>query len=187
MEKTAVKPTPLLYPLPAVMVSCGDHPAEYNIITISWTGTVCSAPPMCYISIRPERHSYKIIKRTGEFVINLTTAGLVYATDWCGMKSGKDHDKFREMNLTPIRGQVVKAPLISESPVNIECIVREIIPLGSHHLFLAEVVAINADPDLIHPETGNVDLSKIALMSYAQGFYYPAGQKSGKYGFSVKS
>ncbi len=139
----------MIYPLPAVMVSCGAAPEEYNIMTVSWTGTICTDPPMCYISVRPSRHSYGIIRKNGEFVINLTTKALAYATDWCGVKSGAKHDKFAEMKLTPVKGEKVNAPLIKESPVNIECIIKEIKELGSHHMFIAEVVAVNADKDLL--------------------------------------
>ena len=145
MSKVAFKPGNLLYPLPAVMVSCGDNPDNYNIITVAWTGTLCSDPPMCYISVRKERHSHKLIADSGEFVINLTTRQLAYATDWCGVKSGRDVRKFAAVGLTPEPAQIVKAPLIAESPLNIECKVREVKELGSHDMFIADVVAINAD------------------------------------------
>ncbi len=147
-NKAVWKPGTMIYPVPAVMVSCGTKQTGYNIITIAWTGTVCSDPAMCSISIRPERYSYGIIKKTGEFVINLTTEALARATDWCGVKSGRDFDKFKEMGLTPVPAQKVQAPLIKESPLNIECRVLDIRPLGSHDMFLAEVVAINADEEL---------------------------------------
>ena len=143
----------MIYPLPAVLVSCGDGD-EQNVFTVAWTGTVCTNPPMCYISVRPERHSYDIIKRTGEFVINLTTASLARATDWCGVRSGRDYDKFSEMGLTPIPASVVHAPAIEESPISIECRVRQIIPLGSHDMFLADVVNVLVDEQWINPETG---------------------------------
>ena len=128
--KETWKPGTVLYPLPAVLVSCGAAPEEYNLLTVAWTGTVCTDPPMCYVSIRPERHSYGIIRRTGEFVINLTTRSLARATDWCGVRSGRDHDKFAEMGLTPIAARVVQAPAIAEAPVSIECRVREVMHLG---------------------------------------------------------
>ena len=131
------KPGTLIYPLPALLISCGNTEENYNLLTVSWAGTLCTNPPMCYISVRPERHSYPIIKETGEFVINLTTEALAYATDWCGVKSGKDFQKFKEMKLTPVAGAVVKAPLVKESPLNIECKVKEIVPLGSHDMFIA--------------------------------------------------
>ena len=134
------KPGTMIYPLPAVMISCGSTPEEYNIMTVAWTGTICTNPPMCYISIRPERHSYEIIKKNMEFVINLTTKDLSFATDWCGVRSGKDYNKFEEMNLTPGNAKIVNAPIIEESPLSIECKVKEIMALGSHHMFIAEVV-----------------------------------------------
>jgi len=185
MSKIAWKPGTVLYPLPAVMVTMGSTPEEYNIITISWTGTINSDPPMCYISVRPGRHSYDILKRNMEFVINLTTKDLAHATDWCGVKSGKDFDKFKEMKLHPEKAQKVKAPLIKESPLNIECKVTQIIPLGTHHMFLAEVVAVNADEALIDEETGAFKLNSAGLISYAHGFYYKQGTEIGKFGFSV--
>ncbi len=141
-KHTSWKPGTMVYPLPAVMVSCGNSKEEYNIITVSWVGTICTNPPMCYISVRPSRHSYEIIKRTGEFVINLTNEELARATDWCGVKSGKDCNKFEEMNLTAVKGEMVDAPIIEESPLCIECKVKEIKPLGTHDMFIAEVVNV---------------------------------------------
>jgi len=184
--KVPFKPGTLIYPLPAVMVSCGDEPSNYNIITVAWTGTLCTDPPMCYISVRHERHSYDIIKRTGEFVINLTTEDLCRATDWCGVRSGKDYDKFKEMHLTPQTGQVVKAPLIAESPLNIECQVTEVRPLGSHDMFMARVVAINAEEKLIDKTTGAFQLNHAGPIAYSHGKYYSLGEKLGSFGFSVK-
>jgi len=176
----------MIYPLPAVMVSCGSLPEEYNILTISWTGTICSDPVMCYISVRPVRYSYDIIKRNGEFVINLTTKSLAFATDWCGVKSGKDYNKFKEMGLTPVAATKVKAPLIEESPVNIECIVKEIKVLGSHHMFISEVVAVNADEKYIDRETGLFRLNDATPLCYSHGKYYETGRFIGKFGFSVE-
>lgn len=184
--KVPFKPGTLIYPLPAVMVSCGDEPSNYNIITIAWTGTLCTDPPMCYISVRHERHSYDIIKRTGEFVINLTTEDLCRATDWCGVRSGRDYDKFKEMHLTPQTGQVVKAPLIAESPLNIECQVTEVRPLGSHDMFMARVVAIDAEEKLIDKTTGAFQLNHAGPIAYSHGKYYSLGEKLGSFGFSVK-
>lgn len=184
--KVSFKPGTLIYPLPAVMVSCGDAPENYNIITIGWTGTVCSDPPMCYISVRHERYSYDIIKRTGEFVINLTTVDLARITDWCGVRSGRDYNKFKEMHLTPQQGQLVKAPLIGESPLNIECRVRDIRPLGSHDMFLADVVAIDAEERLIDKSTGAFQLNHAQPLAYSHGKYYSLGEKLGSFGFSVK-
>jgi flavin reductase (DIM6/NTAB) family NADH-FMN oxidoreductase RutF len=186
MSKVIWKPGTMIYPLPAVMVSCGSVPEEYNIITISWTGTICTEPAMCYISVRPERYSYNIIKKNGEFVINLTTKKLAYAADWCGVKSGSKHNKFSEMSLTPVAATKVKAPLINESPVNIECIVKEIKELGSHHIFLSQVVAVNADERYIDEKTGLFRLDEAVPLCYSHGKYYETGPLIGKFGFSVQ-
>jgi flavin reductase (DIM6/NTAB) family NADH-FMN oxidoreductase RutF len=180
------KPGTMIYPLPAAMVSCGESEEEYNIITISWMGTICTNPPMCYISIRPERHSYEIIKRTGEFVVNLTNEKLAYHTDWCGVRSGKDYNKFKEMRLTPKMGEEVKAPIILESPLCIECRVKEIIPLGSHHMFIADVVNVQAKRKYLDNETGKFDLAKAKLISYSHGHYYKLGEEIGRFGWSVR-
>ncbi|MFZ4412792.1 MAG: flavin reductase family protein [Bacteroidales bacterium] len=185
MSKINWKPGTMLYPLPAIMVSCGANEEEFNIITIAWTGTICSNPPMCYISIQPRRHSYEIIKKNMEFVINLTNRELAYATDWCGVKSGKDVNKFKEMKLTPTKAQLVKAPLIEESPVNIECVVKEIKSLGSHDMFIAEVVAVNVDPKYLHPITQAFDMEKAGLICYSHGKYFNIGEFLGGFGFSV--
>ncbi|MEI6055729.1 MAG: flavin reductase family protein [Lentisphaerota bacterium] len=186
MAKIAWKPGTMVYPLPAVMVSCGNEQTGLNIITIAWTGTICTNPPMCYISVRPERHSYEIIKKTGDFVINLTTKKLAFATDWCGVKSGKDFDKFKEMNLTPGKAQKVISPIIKESPINIECAVKEIKALGSHDMFIAEVVAINADEKFFNKENDVFDLAKAEPICYSHGKYYMLGDLIGKFGFSVE-
>lgn len=186
MTKVIWKPGTMIYPLPAVMVSCGSELSEYNIITISWTGTICTDPAMCYISVRPGRHSYEIIRKNGDFVINLTTSKLAYATDWCGVKSGSRHRKFEEMNLTPAPASVVKAPMIEESPVNIECIVKEIKELGSHHMFISEVVAVQADEKYIDKNTGLFKLNDSSPICYSHGKYYETGDLIGKFGFSVQ-
>lgn len=186
MSKISWKPGTMLYPLPAVMVSCGDKPENYNIITIAWTGTINSNPPMCSISIRPERHSYQLIKDCGDFVINLTTEDLAFATDWCGVKSGRNVNKFKEMNLTPEKAQLVKAPLIKESPINIECKVTEIKQLGSHDMFIAEVVNVNADEQYLDLETGKFEFSLSKPIAYSHGNYYALGKQLGKFGFSVQ-
>ena len=144
MAKVTWKPGTFLYPLPAVMVSCGDM-EKSNIITVAWTGILNTDPAMVYISVRPSRYSYNMIKESGEFVINLTTKDLAYATDWCGVKTGEKVDKFKEMHLTKEQPKFVKCPMIKESPVSVECKVKEIRELGSHHMFVAEVLAINAD------------------------------------------
>jgi len=186
MSKLLWKPGTMIYPLPAVMVSCGSIPDEYNIITISWTGTICTDPAMCYISVRPGRHSYEIIRKNGDYVINLTTKALAYATDWCGVKSGTRHRKFEEMKLTPVPASKVSAPMILESPVNIECIVKEIKELGSHHMFISEIVAVNADEDLIDKNTGLFRLNDSNPICYSHGKYYETGDLIGKFGFSVE-
>ncbi len=186
MSKILWKPGTMIYPLPAIMVSCGSTRKEYNILTVSWTGTICTDPAMCYISVRPSRHSYGIIRKNGEFVINLTTRELAFATDWCGVKSGAEHDKFAEMRLTPVKGEKVNAPLIGESPVNIECIVKEIKELGSHHMFISEVVAVNADSNLFDEKTGIFRLYDANPICYSHGKYYETGRYIGKFGFSVE-
>ena len=183
MAKVQWKAGTFIYPIPAVMVSCGTM-EKSNIITVAWTGIINTNPAMCYISVRPERHSYNIIKENGEFVINLTTEKLAYATDWCGVKSGKDVDKFKEMKLTKESAYFVKAPLIKESPVSVECKVKQIVPLGSHDMFVAEILSIDADEKYID-EKGTFDISKCNLIAYANGGYYPLSDKVGKFGFSV--
>ena len=145
MGKQTWKAGNMLYPLPAVLVSVADKAGKQNLFTVAWTGTVCSDPPMVSISVRPERYSYHMIEETGEFVINLTTEQLAYATDYCGVKSGRDVDKWREMKLTRMKGDHVRAAMIQESPVNLECRVTQKIPLGTHHMFLAEVLAVHVD------------------------------------------
>ena len=180
------KPGTMIYPLPAVMVSCGATPEEYNILTVSWVGTICSDPAMCYISVRPGRHSYDILKKNMEFVINLSTKELAYATDWCGVRSGKDFNKFEEMKLTPIKASVVNAPYIEESPLCIECRVREIISLGSHDMFIADVVNVLADDKYLHPETDAFQLHDADLLVYSHGHYYEMGKPIGKFGWSVQ-
>ena len=176
----------MIYPLPAVLISCGESDEEYNLFTVAWTGTVCTNPPMCYISVRPERHSYEIIKRTGEFVINLTTASLARATDWCGVRSGRDYDKFAEMGLTAEAAAVVKAPIVAESPVSIECRVKQIVPLGSHDMFIADVVNVLVDEEYINPETGKLELERADVIAYSHGEYFHLGKAIGHFGWSVR-
>lgn len=183
MSKIFWKPGTFLYPIPAVMVSCGDMDNS-NIITVAWTGIINTNPAMVYISVRPTRYSYNLIKESREFVINLTTKDLAYKTDWCGVKSGKDVDKFKEMRLTKEKAKFVKCPLIKESPVSIECKVKEIKKLGSHDMFIAEVLSIDADEKYIN-EKGAFDISKCELIAYANGGYYTLGKSNGKFGFSV--
>lgn len=185
MAKVSWKPGNMIYPLPAVMVSCRGGDGEDNIITIAWTGTICTNPPMTYISVRPERHSYQMIKETGEFVINLTTKNLVKAVDFCGVRSGRDLDKFQQMNLTKEEAKVVNAPMIAESPVNIECKVTEVKELGSHHMFLAEVVNVNVEDGLMD-ENGKFHLSKSNPLVYSYGGYYETGKEIGSFGYSVR-
>ena len=185
MGKQLWRPGNMLYPLPVVMVSMADKEGKSNIITIAWAGTICSNPPMVSISVRPERYSYSILKETKEFVINLTTKDLAYATDYCGVKSGRDVDKFKEMKLTAIPGVEVKAPMIGESPVCLECKVKEIIPLGTHDMFLADVVAVHADEKYMD-EKGKFQLEKAEPIVYSHGSYMTTGETIGTFGFSVK-
>ena len=185
-KKIDWKPGTMIYPLPAVLVSCGATPEEFNMMTVSWTGTICSNPPMCYVSIRPERHSYDIVKKNMAFVINLTTLDLAFATDWCGVKSGRNFDKFKEMNLTPVMSDLVAAPYVAEAPVNIECRVTEIKALGSHDMFIAEVVGIKASERFIDPNTDALDLKRTVPVAYLHGKYYTVGDFIGKFGFSVE-
>ncbi len=180
------KPGTLIYPLPAVLISCGSSPEDYNLLTISWVGTICTNPPMCYISVRPERHSYDIIKKNGEFVINLTNEDMAFATDWCGVKSGKDFNKFAEMKLTPVKGELVNAPIIKEAPLCIECKVKKIIKLGSHDMFIAEVINVQADAKYIDKETDTFKLSEAKLIAYSHGHYYKLGEEIGKFGWTVQ-
>ncbi len=185
-EKVIWKPGTMLFPLPVVMVTSGDMEAEYNIMTVAWTGIVCTDPPMCYISVRPERYSYGFIEKNREFGINLAGKELAFATDWCGVKSGRDVDKFKEMQLTPFSASKIKAPLIAESPVNLECVVREIKFLGSHHMFLAEIVAVHGTKAHLDPKTGAFNLSHANPICYSHGKYYQSGALIGKFGFSVE-
>ncbi len=185
MSKQNWKPGNMLYPLPAVMVSCAKKGEKPNIITIAWAGTICSEPAMVSISVRPERHSHDIIKESGEFVINLVTRPLVKACDWCGVKSGKDYDKFKEQNLTEYVSEYMDTPAIAESPVNIYCKVRDMIPLGSHDMFTAEVVGITVDEEYMD-EAGRFDLTATDLTAYSHGEYFTLGDNLGKFGFSVK-
>jgi flavin reductase (DIM6/NTAB) family NADH-FMN oxidoreductase RutF len=184
MSKVTWKPGTFLYPIPAVMVSCGTM-EKSNIITVAWTGILNTNPAMVYISVRPTRYSYKLIKEQKEFVINLTTKELVKQTDWCGVKSGANVDKFKQMKLHKEKANFVKCPMIKESPVSVECKVKEIKELGSHTMFVAEVLAINADDQYIN-EKGAFDISKCELISYSNGGYYAMGKKLGRFGFSVQ-
>ncbi len=185
MGKQSWKPGNMLYPLPVVLVSVANKAGEKNVFTVAWTGTICSSPPMVFISVRPERHSYHMIEETGEFVINLTTEKLAYATDYCGVRSGYDVDKFEEMKLTAIPGDIVKAPMIAESPVNLECVVKEVKELGTHDMFIAEVVAVHADDEYID-EKNKFHLNDAKPIVYSHGVYMSVGKEIGTFGYSVK-
>lgn len=176
----------MLYPLPAVMVSCARENEKPNILTVAWVGTICSDPAMLSISVRPERYSYGIIRETGEFVVNLTTKKLAYATDYCGVRSGRDVDKFAELHLTPQKALKLQfAPIIAESPVNIECRVTEVKELGSHHMFLAEVLGVDVDEAYMN-EKGKFELNQTGLLTYSHGEYFTLGEFCGTFGYSVR-
>ncbi|WP_443854111.1 flavin reductase family protein [Eshraghiella crossota] len=185
MSKQSWKPGNMLYPLPVVMVSCNRKGEKPNIVTVAWTGTICSDPAMVSISVRPERYSHDIIEETGEFVINLVTKDLTYATDYCGVRSGRDVDKFKEMNLTPLPSKMIDAVGIEESPVNIECKVVEVKKLGSHDMFIAEVVNVTVD-DRYMDESNKFNLNDSDLVAYSHGEYFTLGEKIGTFGYSVR-
>lgn len=185
MSKEFWKAGNMLYPLPVIMVSCKEEGKGLNIITVGWTGTICTNPAMVYISIRPERYSYDMIKNSGEFVINLTTKELVRELDYCGVKSGRDVDKFKEMKLTPVQGNMVSAPMIKESPVNIECKLKEIVKLGSHDMFIGNVVGVNVDKQYMN-QKGKFELDKANPIVYSHGEYFDLGRRLGSFGYSVK-
>lgn len=186
MSKQNWRPGTMLNPLPAVLVTCGASPENWNMLTVAWTGTVCSDPAMCFISVRPERYSYPLIVENMEFTINLTTAEMAKATDWAGVRSGRDYDKWKETGLTPIAGVAVASPTIEESPLSIECKVKSITRLGTHDMFLAEVVNVRADERYIDAETEEFSLEKAGLLAYSHGKYYELGRFIGKFGFSVR-
>lgn len=185
MAKQKWKPGNMLYPLPAVLVSCGDRDGKVNLMTAAWTGTVCSDPPMVYVSVRKERFSHHMIQETGEYVINLTTEDLARATDFCGVRSGKDMDKFKEMHLTPVFGELEYAPMIAESPVSIECRVKNVMELGSHDMFVAEVTAVYVDERYMD-EKGTFHLEKANPLVYSHGQYYGIGKHLGGFGYAVR-
>lgn len=180
------KPGTMISPLPALIVTCADDKGNSNLLTASWTGIVCSDPAMCYVSIRPERHSHEMICKTMEFGLNLTTVSMAKATDWVGVVSGRKEDKWEGSGLTPISGKLIECPLVKESPVSLECRVREIISLGSHDMFLAEIVQVVVDDTFINPETGKLDLARADLLAYAHGEYFGLGDFIGYFGWSVK-
>ena len=184
MSRQTWKPGTVVYPVPAVLITCKDKDKE-NVFTVAWTGTICSDPAMTYISVRKERYSYDIIKNSKVFCINLTTRELAYATDYCGVKSGRNENKFKKLNLETEMASVIDVPMIKKSPVTIECKVEEIKELGSHDMFIAKVVAVNVDDKYID-ETGKFDMEKCDLMAYSHGKYYSLGESLGKFGFSVK-
>lgn len=187
MDKKEVwKPGNMLYPVPAVLVSCADRRGNKNVLTIAWAGTVCSDPVMVSISVRPERYSYPMIRETGEFVINLTTKDLAYAADWCGVRSGRDVDKFESMGLSAIAAETLQyAPVIAQSPLSLECRVKQMTELGSHHMFLAEVTAVQVSEKYLN-DNGKFELNKTGLVAYSHGEYFELGKKIGKFGYSVK-
>lgn len=185
MSKQVWKSGNMVYPLPAVLVTCSDGKGKDNVLTVAWTGTVCTNPAMAYISVRPERYSYDMIKNTGEFVINITTNELAFATDYCGVRSGRDEDKFSKCKLTKETAINVKAPLIKESPVNIECKVRDIMEYGSHTMFIADVMCVHADEKYMD-ESGRFCLEKADPICYSHGSYFTMGEKLGSFGWSVK-
>lgn len=186
MSRIDWKPGTLVYPMPAVLISCGDFGSEANLFTASWVGTVCTTPPMCYVSIRPERHSYGIIKEKMEFGLNLTTASMARETDWCGVTSGRKYDKLAETGLSVEPARLISAPLLVDSPLSMECKVREIIPLGSHDMFLADVVNVRANDLYIDPTTGGFDMERAGLIAYAHGEYFALGEFLGHFGWSVR-
>ena len=185
MRKIPWKPSTMLYPVPAVLVTCREKGGRANIITIAWAGTICSEPPMLSISVRPERHSHAIIEATGEFVVNIPTAAQAETVDWCGVVSGRDTDKFRARSLTAVPAATVEAPLIAECPLHLECRVTEARRLGSHTLFIAEVTAVQASETLMETN-GRFALEKAGLLAYAHGHYYELGRQIGHFGFSVR-
>lgn len=185
MAKRKFKPGNMLYPVPAVLVSVADKEGNSNLFTVAWAGTVCTNPPMLSISVRPERYSYHMIKETGEFVVNLTTEAMVHATDYCGVRSGRDTDKWKDTGLTKERASVVSVPIIKESPVNLECKVVRVDELGSHHMFLAEVVSVDVD-EAYMDEKDTFHLSKSKPLAYSHGRYYGLGEQLGSFGYSVR-
>lgn len=185
-KKRSWKPGTMIYPLPAVLVTCGRSVSESNMLTVAWVGICNTDPAMCYISVRPQRHSYAMIKENMEFTINLTTTSMARQTDWAGVRSGCDFDKWKETGLTPVEGMMNRCPYIDESPLAIECQVSSVIPLGTHHMFLAKIVNLLADERFIDPQTDRFDLGKADLMTYTHGHYYSQGEELGHFGFSVK-
>lgn len=185
MSKVSWRPGTQIYPIPAVIVTCGDSPDNWNMLTIAWVGTICSDPAMCYISVRPERASYPLIVKNMEFTINLTTEKMTFSTDWVGVKSGRDFNKWEKTGLTPLPGEKVMSPTILESPLSIECKVKEIVKLGTHDMFISEVLNVRVDEELMD-DNGKFNLDKGDLIAFMHGHYYTLGRELGKFGFSVK-
>lgn len=176
----------MIYPLPAVLATCGATPEEWNMLTIGWVGTICSDPAMCYISVRPERFSHALLMKNMEFTLNLTTVEMARATDWAGVRSGRDYDKWKETGLHPIPGEMVRCPTIEESPVSIECRVKSVTHLGSHDMFIADVLNVRADSRFINEETGKLELENAGMLVYNHGQYFGMGDFIGGFGFSVR-
>ena len=185
MSKISWRPGTQIYPLPAVIVTCGDSEENWNMLTIAWTGTICSDPAMCYISVRPERASYPLIVKNMEYTINLTTEKMAFATDWVGVRSGRDFNKWEITGLTPIAGELVKSPTILQSPLSIECRVKEIMKLGTHDMFISDVLNVRVDSEFMD-ETGKFNLERAGLIAYSHGHYFSLGEIIGKFGYSVK-
>lgn len=186
MSKISWRPGTQIYPLPAVIVTCGNSPQNWNMLTIAWTGTICSEPPMCFISVRPERFSYPLLIENMEFTINLTTVAMAKVTDWVGVRSGQHHNKWKETGLTPLPGETVASPTLSESPLSIECRVKEILNIGTHDMFIADVLNVRVDTAFMNEETGRFELEKADMLAYMHGHYFSLGDIIGKFGFSVK-
>jgi flavin reductase (DIM6/NTAB) family NADH-FMN oxidoreductase RutF len=186
MAKIDWKPGTMIYPLPAILATCGDNPSNWNMITVAWVGTICTNPPMCYISVRPERHSHALLMKHMEFTLNLTTTDMARATDWAGVRSGKDYDKWKETGLTPLPGIAVSSPTIAESPLSIECRVKSVQHLGSHDMFIADVLNVRADDKYLDSETGLFSLESSSPLVYSHGKYFGLGEFIGGFGFSVK-
>ena len=184
--KVSWRPGTMIYPLPAVIVTCGESTEESNLITVAWVGTICSDPAMCYISVRPERHSHAMLMKCMEFTINLTTTEMARATDWIGVRSGRDYDKWKETGLHPVDGEMVRCPSIEESPVSIECRVKSVTRLGSHDMFIAEVINVRADSRFLNEETGKLELENAGMLVYSHGQYFSLGDLIGGFGFSVR-
>ncbi len=180
------RPGTMIYPLPALLVSCGATPDEYNLFTAAWTGTICSDPAMCYVSIRPERHSHDIVMRNMAFTLNLTTEEMAKATDWCGVRSGREYDKWNETGLTPVKGITVDAPYVEQAPMAIECKVTQVVKLGTHDMFIAQVTNVIADERFLNHDTGAFDFEKAGLITYCHGQYYTLGRRLGHFGWSVR-